>query len=132
VFRRWCRSEGLTLIEIAASLAVLAAGVAVLLAFRAECVEDCARSRAMDQATSLALERAALVRAGVLAPGSGLLEQPPGFAWAVAAEPLEVFEDAAIQACTVSVVPLDHPEQTAVLTVWLRPPPQRQPDENIR
>ena len=118
---------GFTLIEIAAALAVMAVGIGGLLVMRAEHVRNRSRARDADRVTSLVLDRAAQVRAGRLHTGSGAFDDAPDYGWVVlAGQSVDPFENVRLRAYTVSVAPKSHPEDAAVLEVWVRRGPGRE------
>ncbi len=115
-----CRPSGFTLVEVAASLAILASVIVGLLVAQARTQRMCALARDIMFCTRLCSSQVAALRADLVGEGEGEFFDPAGYTWRITR--MEPPTDAAhqLEAFEVRVVPSSRREEGSVsVTVWL-------------
>ena len=113
------RTGGFTLVEVAASVAILGGVIVALLAARGRSVEAHAAALRAMTASRLCASQAALLRAGLVSEGRGGFPQSPGYSWAIRRQPLTDDMPAGLRAYEVTVSPPAATETGVSVRVWM-------------
>ena len=118
------RALAFTLVEVAASVAILGGVIAGLLIARGRSLRTHQAARELMTCRQLCAARVAAVRAGVQPSGQGIMDYPEGYRWSVTAP--ELPEDAPERLCayrvTVRAPAWGRAEVPSVsATVWMLP-----------
>ena len=114
-----CAAGGFTLVEVMASVAILAGVIVGLLVARASALQTCQLAQELMTCTRLCATQAAALRADLLGEGAGEFDSPKGYAWKTVREALPEDFPKGLQAFKITVLPPSRRDEAAVsVTVW--------------
>jgi len=126
--RRLRCSPGFTLIEVAASIAILGGVIAGLLVARTRAQETCRAAKEVMICTRSCAARVAALRARLVAEGEGEVLDAEGYSWRITRTVLPEDAPDGLEAFDVLVTAPPHAVNpgSALITIWL---PSRSDDE---
>ena len=117
------RAAGLTLIEVALSVAILGGVIAALLVARSRAMQAHMIANEMMTCTRLCATQVGALRAGVIKEGEGNFKTPTGYRWSIKRLTLDETMPKGLIAFEVHIIPPAHDDEAGVTVVlWLSVP----------